>query len=109
MDKRILYFVEINFEKLILLTGNWQRNCVLVFELKKTAMNISYYDFKNLPNQTQCSFAINEGRIMNERTVKTIKYILYEVSHFSVEVIHDTLSDKIEVINVFQNKGAYTI
>ncbi|MDQ0595208.1 hypothetical protein QFZ37_003577 [Chryseobacterium ginsenosidimutans] len=72
-------------------------------------MNISYYDFKNMPNQAQCSFVMNEGRVMNERTVDTIKYILYEVSYFSVEVIYNTQNNKIEGMNVFQNKGAYAI
>ncbi len=77
--------------------------------LKTRAMNISYYDFKNMPDQDQCSWVINEGKVMNERTVKTIKYVLYEVSHFTVEVIYNTMNDKIEGINVFQNKGAYVI
>lgn len=72
-------------------------------------MNISYYDFKNMPDQDQCSWVINEGKVMNERTVKTIKYVLYEVSHFTVEVIYNMMNDKIEGINVFQNKGAYVI
>jgi len=72
-------------------------------------MNISYYDFKNMPDQAQCSLVMNEGRIMNETTVDTIKYILYEVSYFSVEVIYNTLNNKIEGMNVFQNKGAYAI
>lgn len=77
--------------------------------LKTEAMSISYYDFKNMPDQDQCSWVINEGKVMNERTVKTIKYVLYEVSHFTVEVIYNTMNDKIEGINVFQNKGAYVI
>ncbi|GAA4161178.1 hypothetical protein GCM10022217_26450 [Chryseobacterium ginsenosidimutans] len=76
--------------------------------LKTTAM-ISYYDFKNMPDQAQCSFVINEGRIMSERTVNTVKYVLYEVSYFTVEMIYNTLNNKTEIINVFQNKGAYAI
>lgn len=76
--------------------------------LKITAM-ISYYDFKNMPDQAQCSFVINEGRIMSERTVNTVKYVLYEVSYFTVEMIYNTLNNKTEIINVFQNKGAYAI
>ncbi len=72
-------------------------------------MNISYYDFKNMPNQEQCSFVMNEGRVMNERMINTTKYTLYEVSHFSVEVIYNTVNNKIEGINVYQNRGAYAI
>jgi uncharacterized membrane protein len=88
---------------------SWQRNCVLLIELLKLTAMISYYDFKNMPDQAQCSLAINEGRIMNETTVKTLKYILYEVSYFTVEVIFNTENNKIEGMNVFQNKGAYSI
>jgi uncharacterized membrane protein len=88
---------------------SWQRNCVLVIELLKLTAMISYYDFKNMPDQAQCSLAIKEGRIMNETTVKTLKYILYEVSYFTVEVIFNTENNKIEGMNVFQNKGAYSI
>jgi hypothetical protein len=88
----------------------WQRNCVLITKVLKTStMNISYYDFKNMPNQDQFSLVMNEGRVMNERTINTLKYVLYEVSHFTVEMIYNTSNNKIEGINVFQNKGAYAI
>lgn len=71
-------------------------------------MNISLYDFKNLPNQTQSELVINQGRIMNERILNTVKYVLYEISCFSVEVIYNIENGKIEGMNVFQNKGAYS-
>ncbi|WP_415327339.1 hypothetical protein [Chryseobacterium sp. MMS23-Vi53] len=70
-------------------------------------MDISYYDFKNLPNQDQCNFVINQGRVMNERISDTLKYVLYEVSYFSVEIIYNTANNKIEGMNVFQIKSAY--
>lgn len=69
-------------------------------------MNISFYDFKNLPNQTQKDIAINEGRVMNERVLNSLKYVLYEVSCFSVEVIYNTDNGKMEGLNVFQ-KAVY--
>lgn len=72
-------------------------------------MNITYYDFKNMPDKEQCSLVMNEGRVMNERTINTIKYVLYEVSQFTVEMIYNTMNNKVEGINVFQNKGAYAV
>jgi hypothetical protein len=72
-------------------------------------MNITYYDFKNMPDNEQCSLVMNQGRVMNERTINTIKYVLYEVSQFTVEMIYNTMNNKVEGINVFQNKGAYAV
>jgi two-component sensor histidine kinase len=69
-------------------------------------MNISFYDFKNLPDQTQKDIAINEGRVMNERVLNSLKYVLYEVSCFSVEVIYNIDNGKMEGLNVFQ-KAVY--
>jgi len=69
-------------------------------------MNISFYDFKNLPDQTQKDIAINEGRVLNERVLNSLKYVLYEVSCFSVEVIYNTDNGKMEGLNVFQ-KAVY--
>ncbi len=71
-------------------------------------MNISYYDFKNLPNQEQCDVVINEGRVMNETISDTLKYVLYEVSYFTVEIIYNMKNNKIEGMNVFQNKSVYS-
>lgn len=65
-------------------------------------MNISFYDFKNLPDQTQKEIVINEGRVMNERILNSLKFVLYEVSCFSVEVIYNTQNGKMEGLNVFQ-------
>ncbi|WP_027381223.1 hypothetical protein [Chryseobacterium daeguense] len=71
-------------------------------------MNISYYDFKNLPDvQSQYNIVINQGRMLNETTVNNLKYVLYEVSFFSVEIIYDTLQERISGINIFQNKSVY--
>jgi hypothetical protein len=73
-------------------------------------MNISYYDFTNLPDQqSQCAMVMNNGRVMNERTIDRLKYVLYEISSFTVEVIYNTSTDKIVGMNVFQNKAAYAI
>lgn len=76
---------------------------------KNVAMNISYYDFKNLPDQEQRTMVLNSGRVMNERTVQNLKYVLYEISSFTVEIIYNTSSEKVAGINVFQNKAAYAV
>lgn len=72
-------------------------------------MNISYYDFKNLPDQSQYSMVMNNGRVMNERTVDNLKYVLYEISCFTVEIIYHIIKDKVVGVNVYQNKAAYAI
>lgn len=72
-------------------------------------MNISYYDFQNLPNkQTQYEIVLKQGRFMNERIVKNLKYSLYEVSFFSVEVVYNTINNKIDGLNVFHNRSVYS-
>lgn len=70
-------------------------------------MNISFYDFKNLPNQTQWDIAITEGKVMNERVLDSLKYVLYELSHFTVEIIYNTSKDKMEGLNVYPNQAVY--
>ncbi|KQT22240.1 hypothetical protein ASG31_02560 [Chryseobacterium sp. Leaf404] len=72
-------------------------------------MNISYYDFKNLENQDQCNLVLHNGKIVNERMMKDLKYTLYEFSTFTVEVMHNLSSEKLAVINVFQNRAAYAV
>jgi len=72
-------------------------------------MNISYYDFKNLENQDQCSLVLGNGKVVNERTMKDLKYTLYEFSTFTVEVMQNLTNEKSAVINVFQNRAAYAV
>ncbi|MDV7697948.1 hypothetical protein N6B72_13565 [Chryseobacterium soli] len=70
-------------------------------------MNISYYDFKNLPNQAQCDLVMNQGNRVNETIVHNLKYVLYTVSCFSVEIIYTIPDNRISGINVYQNKAVY--
>ncbi len=105
----VLGYFHLNFKNLTLLKKIGKEIVYIYLKLLKNKAMISYYDFKNLPNQAQCSFVMNEGRVMSERTVNSVKYVLYEVSYFTVEVICNTVNNKTEVINVFQNKGAYAI
>ncbi len=68
-------------------------------------MNISYYDFKNLPNESQCDIILNQGHLMSETVKDELRFVLYEISQFSVEIVYS--KDRIATINVFQNKAAY--
>lgn len=70
-------------------------------------MNISYYDFKNLPNQAQFDLVINQGDRVNETIIHNLKYVLYTVSFFSVEIIYNIPDNRISGINVYQNKAVY--
>lgn len=75
--------------------------------LKQTAMTISYYDFKNLPNQSQCDIVLNQGHLMNETIKDELKFVLYEISSFSVEIVYNNKNNRIAAMNVYQNKAAY--
>ena len=68
-------------------------------------MNISYYDFKNLPNEYQCDIIFNEGHLMSETVKDELRFVLYEISQFSVELVYS--KNRIATINVYQNKAAY--
>jgi len=68
-------------------------------------MNISYYDFKNLPNESQCDIILNQGHLMSETVKDELRFVLYEISQFSVEIVYS--KNRIATINVFQNKAAY--
>ena len=70
-------------------------------------MNISYYDFKNLPDQTQCDIVMNLGHLMNETIKDELKFVLYEVSSFSVEIVYNKNNNRIAAMNVYQNKAVY--
>ena len=71
-------------------------------------MNISYYDFKNLPDQSQRDIVVNQGLLMNETVKNKLRFSLYEFSSFSVEVVYNTSDNRITGLNVFQNKSAYS-
>ena len=68
-------------------------------------MNISYYDFKNLPNESQCDIIFTEGHLMSETVKNELRFVLYEISQFSVELVYN--KNRIATINVYQNKAAY--
>lgn len=68
-------------------------------------MSISYYDFKNLSVQAQYELALSAGRVISETSKDGLKFVLYELSSFSVEIVYKTINNKIEGLSIFQNKG----
>ena len=71
-------------------------------------MEISLYDFKNLPLQNQSEIVLSEGRLMNEQIMSSFRYALYEISSFSVELIYHIVKNKVEGLNIYQNRAAYS-
>ena len=70
-------------------------------------MNISYYEFTNLPDEIQYDMVLRQGRMINENTVSNSRYVLYEFSSFSVEIIYSLTKNKISGKNIFLNRSAY--
>lgn len=66
-------------------------------------MIISYYDFKNLSDRSQQELVLAEGRIINEIYKNELRFVLYEVSSFTVEIVFNTVNNKIESLTAFQN------
>lgn len=66
-------------------------------------MIISYYDFKNLSDRSQQELVLAEGRIINEIYKNELRFVLYEVASFTVEIVFNTVNNKIESLTAFQN------
>ncbi|UFH31852.1 hypothetical protein LNP04_18080 [Chryseobacterium sp. C-71] len=71
-------------------------------------MDISYYDFTNLPDKTQFDLVLSKGKIISENTVSNTKYMLYELSSFTVEIIYSLPKNSISGKNVYLNRAAYS-
>lgn len=70
-------------------------------------MDISYYEFTNLPDEIQYDIVLRQGRMINENTVSNSRYVLYELSSFSVEIIYSISKNSISGKNIFQNRAMY--
>lgn len=71
-------------------------------------MDISYYEFTNLPDEMQFDIVLSRGKMINENTVSNSRYVLYELSSFSVEIIYNLSKNKISGKNIFLNRAAYS-
>lgn len=72
-------------------------------------MDISYYEFTNLPDEMQYDMVLRQGRMINENTVSNSRYVLYEFSSFSVEIIYSVTKNRIAGKNIYQNRAAYAV
>jgi len=68
-------------------------------------MSISYYDFKNLSIQSQYELALAEGKVISETSKDGLKFVLLELSNFTVEIVYQVMNNKLEGLNVFHNSG----
>ncbi|MCS3869413.1 hypothetical protein J3D55_002329 [Chryseobacterium ginsenosidimutans] len=68
-------------------------------------MSISYYDFKNLTDQSQQELVITEGVVINEIYKNELRFVIYKLSSFSVEIVYNTVNGKIESFTAFQTIG----
>lgn len=70
-------------------------------------MDISFYEFSNLPDEIQYSIVLDKGRIINDSINNGSRYVLYALSTFSVELIYNVSRDKISGKNIYLNRAAY--
>lgn len=68
-------------------------------------MAISYYDFKNLPDHSQQELVLAKGKLISETYKNELKFVLYEIYSFSVEIVYNETNNKIAGLSVFQNMG----
>jgi hypothetical protein len=66
-------------------------------------MSISYYDFNNLSKESQLELVMAEEKLISEAYKNDLKFVLYEISFFSVEIVYSMINDKIASFSVFQN------
>lgn len=67
-------------------------------------MSISYYDFNNLSKESQLELVMLEGKVISETYNNELKFVLYEISLFSVEIVYSMINNKIASFSVFHNK-----
>lgn len=70
-------------------------------------MSISYYDFNNLSRESQIELIVTTGRVIAESYKDKLKFVLYGVSTFTVEIVFNVDNDRIEGLTVFQTNGTY--
>lgn len=70
-------------------------------------MAISYYDFNNLPKESQIELVIAEGKIIDETIKSNLRFVVYELFSFSVEIVYNIDSNKIAGLSAFPGKGPH--
>jgi len=70
-------------------------------------MSISYYDFNNLPKESQIELVMAKGRIIDETIKNNLRFVVYELFSFSVEIVYNIDINKIAGLSTFPGKGAH--
>ena len=58
-------------------------------------MSISYYNFNNLSKESQIEIVMTEGKIINETIKSNLRFVVYELFSFSVEIVYNINNNKI--------------
>ena len=65
--------------------------------------DLTLYEFNSFTKNEKVKALCNHGAYLSERTVETLRIVLYQLSSFYVEVKYDTESNKIVEFQVFIN------
>lgn len=68
-------------------------------------MAISYYDLKDLPDHFQHELVMTEGKLISETIKRDLKFLLYQMSSFTVEIVFHMNNNKIVSLSAYQNNG----
>lgn len=67
---------------------------------------ISYFDFKNLRHQEQCHLIMTQGEVISETANGDLRFVVYRMPYFSVELIYTLHNDKLSGFNIYQSNHA---
>lgn len=70
-------------------------------------MSISYYDFKNLPDRSQQELVMAIGTVISETYKDALKFVLYQMPSFTVEIVYNINNNTIASVSSFQNTVNY--
>lgn len=66
-------------------------------------MEYSFYGYINLPDETQYDILFTKGIYLSDRTLGDLKFVLYKLFGFYVEVTYEADLNKIVSKTVFLN------
>lgn len=66
-------------------------------------IEISYFDFKNLSPQDQCQLVKTQGQIISESSKNDLRFVIYKLGSFLVEITYMQQNNKLASFNVYQN------
>ncbi|WP_312765536.1 hypothetical protein [Epilithonimonas sp.] len=66
-------------------------------------IEISYFDFKNLSPQDQYQLVKTQGQIISESSKNDLRFVIYKLGSFLVEITYMQQNNKLASFNVYQN------